>query len=121
MTRPTCEGGDKRTPIAQEDTQMNRKIITFALTATAVIGFANSVYAAAGETALGNCYNMVISSCNATSNHPVPCAENGMDACDEEYGNQTASTPINKFGATQRKQKVGLLLPAVQAAREAAR
>lgn len=43
--------------------------------------------AANGTTPLGDCYNRVIAVCNE-GNHPVPCAENAMDGCDEVYGAQ---------------------------------
>lgn len=97
-------------------------LATIAILMTALV--VNSALAAAGETALGKCYNMVISSCNETSSHPIPCAENGMDACDEEYGNQTAGTRPNGFAAPKPRPTppvTALILPAVQQAREAAR
>lgn len=78
-----------------------------------------SAFAANGETPLGQCYNMVISSCNQTSNHPEACANNGMDACDDEYGNQVGgSLPLNlRAPSNTRGVLIGLLLPAVQKAR----
>ena len=49
------------------------------LTLTAPASFAGNAGASLGE-----CYNHVISACNQT-NHPIPCAESGMDACDEVH------------------------------------
>lgn len=33
----------------------------------------------------GQCYDLVISSCNANSQHPTSCATNGMNQCDEQF------------------------------------
>ncbi|MEP0521743.1 MAG: hypothetical protein ABJO09_19100 [Hyphomicrobiales bacterium] len=40
---------------------------------------------AAEASKLSYCYDLVIASCNQGS-HPVPCANSGMDQCDEVYG-----------------------------------
>lgn len=86
-----------------------------AITLFTTLALTGSAFAANGETPLGNCYNMVISSCNATSAHPTACANNGMDQCDDQYGNQIGGA---SFGlSTPKPQRKGLLLPAVQAAR----
>ena len=50
---------------------------------------ATSAFAAGGQTPLGDCYNRVIAICNE-GNHPGPCIDNALDACDEEYGNAAA-------------------------------
>ena len=49
------------------------------LTLTAPASFAGNAGAS-----LGDCYNHVISACNQT-NHPIPCSESGMNACDEVH------------------------------------
>jgi len=63
----------------------------FAATLIAVVtsvSLAGAVLAANGTTPLGDCYNRVIAICNQGA-HPIPCAENAMDGCDEVYGNAT--------------------------------
>ena len=90
----------------------------------AALGF-SPAHAALGETALGKCYNSVITSCNATSKHRIPCATSGMNACDAEYGKKNRSgaapLPVPGFRNGNSGETAGLLLPAVQQAREAAR
>lgn len=54
-----------------------------ALTFAALLAGTSSPAEAFGSR--GACYNHVISSCNATSNHPQACAVAGMDACDREF------------------------------------
>ena len=34
------------------------------------------------------CYDLVISSCNANSSNPTACAVNGMNQCDEQFPRQ---------------------------------
>lgn len=100
---------------------LNRKTLIAATATLATALTMTSALAANGETPLGQCYNMVISSCNQTSNHPEACANNGMDACDDEYGNQVGGGASFDLRAPEKRGiLIGLLLPAVQKAREAA-
>ncbi|MFN3955396.1 MAG: hypothetical protein ACK4LQ_13165 [Pararhodobacter sp.] len=62
------------------------KIIVSAASAlTLAAFFAGTASPAEAFSSRGQCYNHVISSCNATSNHPQSCAVAGMDACDVEF------------------------------------
>lgn len=65
--------------------------------------------AAAGLTPLSECYDLVIASCNE-GNHPVPCAETGMDTCDEEFDASIHTGDINKLKAPERAPSLGLVL-----------
>lgn len=66
------------------------------ITALAAMLTVTAAMAAAGSTPLSECYDKVIAACNQ-GNHPVPCAENGMDQCDEVYGAQIF---VGDFGLT---------------------
>lgn len=68
-----------------------KKIV--ALTVLGTVGFTGLAHAGNAGSSLGDCYNHVISVCNQ-GNHPVPCSEAGMDACDEEH---SASISMPKF------------------------
>lgn len=70
------------------------KTIIRSITALAAILTVTSAMAAAGQSPLANCYDLVIDSCNQ-GDHPVPCAENGMDQCDEVYGAQIHTGGLN--------------------------
>ena len=70
---------------------MTRKItLAPTLFAIAMTSFAVQAHAGAADS-LPACYNHVISACNQTA-HPVPCAESGMDACDELHASGAAAT-----------------------------
>lgn len=86
---------------------------TFALALITTIAITSSALAAGGETPLGNCYNKVITSCNATA-HPTSCADSAMDACDKQFGDRVKGKPLGFSAAKPRRSS--LLLPAVQAA-----
>ena len=65
---------------------------TIAAAALAGIGLAlytNAAQAALGQTALGKCYDRVVAACNQKADHAViPCANSGMDQCDEQHSSQ---------------------------------
>lgn len=62
------------------------KIVASTATAlTLAAFFAGTASPAEAFSNRGQCYNHVISSCNANSNHPQSCAVAGMDACDAEF------------------------------------
>ncbi len=63
---------------------MTRNILIASILATLPMT-ANTAFAGNAGASLGDCYNHVISACNQNSNHPVPCAESGMNACDELF------------------------------------
>ena len=104
-----------------------RKTLIVAIAALSAALSFSPAFAANGETGLGKCYNHVISSCNATSKHPGSCANSGMNACDAEFKNKSNSSadaqlPPDRLRAPEANGiLIGLLLPAVQSAREAAR
>ncbi len=75
--------------------------ITIALT---ILSAGNAV-AANGQTPLGDCYNRVIAICNE-GNHPGPCAEAAMDACDDEFGSNTGTLG---FGFRAPAKRIGAL------------
>ncbi len=64
-----------------------------ALAVLGAVGFSSLAHAGNAGSSLGDCYNHVISVCNEGA-HPIPCAEDGMDACDEEH---SASISMPKF------------------------
>lgn len=67
---------------------MNRVFAFAVLSALSVNG--------ADASKLSDCYDLVIDSCNQGS-HPIPCAESGMDQCDEVHSNAAVSLkPIFK-------------------------
>jgi hypothetical protein len=48
--------------------------------------------AQAGPKTLAECYDLVIAHCNTTA-HPIPCAEAGMDDCDEVFDKNLVTPP----------------------------
>lgn len=59
--------------------------MTNLLRITALLGLLLTASAAQAKIeTLGDCYNVVIAECNKTA-HPIPCANNGMDQCDEQF------------------------------------
>lgn len=74
---------------------MNRVFAFAVLSALSVNG--------ADASKLSDCYDLVIDSCNQGS-HPVPCAESGMDQCDEVHSNAVIS-PKPVFKAPSPKPR----------------
>ncbi|MEM6666250.1 MAG: hypothetical protein AAF638_07580 [Pseudomonadota bacterium] len=68
-----------------------KTFITLAIAATALT--TTALPSQAAVSTLGGCYNHVISICNKNPNTDAAhsCANSGMDACDEEFGNQSQS------------------------------
>lgn len=77
------------------------------LSSLAALLAVTSAMAAAGSTPLSDCYDRVIASCNQ-GNHPVPCAENGMDQCDEEFGASIYVGDLNKLKNPGRTAPLGM-------------
>lgn len=100
----------------------SRKALIAVSASLAVALTMSSAFAGGASSSLGECYNTTISNCNQNSAHPIACAESAMDACDALHKQKSNATPrpaTLNFGA--RLFQTGLLLPAVQSAREAAR
>lgn len=76
----------------------------FALAIVGTVGLTG----AANASPLSDCYDLVIDSCNQ-GNHPVPCAENGMDQCDEEYSAIIMTTPKFKLKQTRKRAEMAII------------
>jgi hypothetical protein len=84
------------------------KFIRTAIASAALAGlgmgvFTSAAQAALGETALGKCYNSVVSACNTKPDHAVgACVDNGLDQCDAEHSAsiQLPGTVIGKLRAS---------------------
>ncbi|MGJ8531526.1 MAG: hypothetical protein ACSHYC_05035 [Alphaproteobacteria bacterium] len=87
------------------------------LFALAIIGSV-SLTSAANASPLSDCYDLVIDSCNKGS-HPVPCASNGMDQCDEVHTAVIMTTP--KFKLKQTRKSAEMAVIAIQPAKKPAR
>lgn len=86
---------------------------------TAANATATAAQAGNAGDGLGACYNHVISACNQNSNHPVPCSEAGMDACDDLHGANAQpaggikafKTPGTREGMRFRVEATGRTFP----------
>lgn len=76
----------------------------FALAIIGTVGFTG----AANASPLSDCYDLVIDSCNQ-GNHPVPCAENGMDQCDEIHTAIIMTTPKFKLNQTRKRAEMAII------------
>jgi len=85
------------------------------LIALAIFG-AVSLTGTANASPLSDCYDLVIDSCNKGS-HPVPCASNGMDQCDEVHSAVIMTTPKFKLKQTRKHAKAAIM--AIQPVRPA--
>ena len=56
---------------------------------TAAVSVTAAIHVQAGPSTLAGCYDLVIDSCNANSNHPQACASSGMDQCDKQFRQST--------------------------------
>jgi hypothetical protein len=76
------------------------------LAVVATVALSAASHAGNAGASLGDCYNHVISACNAT-NHPVSCSEAGMDACDGLHSSNARVGVLHQIRILQRTTRDG--------------